>query len=357
MPAGSYEFLFVSKMADDSDDHHHPPPHMASEIHPQHPPHIYAYPVDPQWMHHHHGMMQMHPMHPMYHPGIHPGDMEGVHLPSGIPGFGASSDPLESVLGPFPCVHLKGLPLEASLEDILLFFQGFVILDVVMASTREAFVVFANPMDFQMALARDRQSMGRQIVEVATGSRATYYAAIAKQHADKVQESDVPPVDVDTTKLAEVMAPSQGAGYPWSLSGAMAGAQMPPTQSLTQRGGMQQHYPGRGGRGMGPPRRSGGGIQVGEHTGFLRMRGLPFSATKEEIVSFFSGYNIVPESIVLTFRNDGRATGEGYIGFATPDDSKAAMSLHRNTMGSRYIELFISNKDEHSRAFARFSGR
>ena len=41
----------------------------------------------------------------------------------------------------------------------------------------------------------------------------------------------------------------------------------------------------------------------------------------------------------------------------TPDDSKRAMELHRRTMGSRYIELFISNKDEHGRALARFGNR
>ena len=117
------------------------------------------------------------------------------------------------------------------------------------------------------------------------------------------------------------------------------------------------------GRG-GPPRlhaplqkRTGGGIQVGEHTGFLRMRGLPFAATKDDIIQFFAGYNPVPESVVLTYRNDGRATGEAYVGFASPDDAKRAMELHRRTMGNRYIELFISNKDEQGRALTRFGNR
>mmetsp|Transcript_18866 Transcript_18866/g.27135 ORF Transcript_18866/g.27135 Transcript_18866/m.27135 type:complete len:88 (-) Transcript_18866:239-502(-) len=87
------------------------------------------------------------------------------------------------------------------------------------------------------------------------------------------------------------------------------------------------------------------------------MRGLPFSASKDEIVGFFKGHKIIPESIVLTYRSDGRATGEGYVGFEQPDDAKGAMLLHRNTIGSRYIELFISNKEEHSRAFTRFGGR
>jgi heterogeneous nuclear ribonucleoprotein F/H len=104
-------------------------------------------------------------------------------------------------------------------------------------------------------------------------------------------------------------------------------------------------------------KRTGGGIQIGEHTGYLRMRGLPFSATKEDIYRFFEEYNAILDTIVLTYRSDGRATGEAYVGFESPDDSKRAMELHKKTMGSRYIELFLSNKEEHGRALARFGDR
>ena len=87
------------------------------------------------------------------------------------------------------------------------------------------------------------------------------------------------------------------------------------------------------------------------------MRGLPFSSTKDDISKFFQSYNPILDSIVLTYRSDGRATGEAYVGFETPDDSKRAMELHRKSMGSRYIELFLSNKEEHGRALARFGNR
>lgn len=80
--------------------------------------------------------------------------MERVPLPPGIPGFGGSTDPLESVLGRFPCARLKNLPYDTSLENILALFQGLVVIDVVIVGGGDAFVVFANHMEFQLALQR-----------------------------------------------------------------------------------------------------------------------------------------------------------------------------------------------------------
>ena len=55
---------------------------------------------------------------------------------------------------PFPCARLSNLPFDATLEDILILFQGLVVIDVVLIGQGEAFVIFANPMDYQMALQR-----------------------------------------------------------------------------------------------------------------------------------------------------------------------------------------------------------
>ena len=89
------------------------------------------------------------------------------------------------------------------------------------------------------------------------------------------------------------------------------------------------------------------------HTGFLRMRGLPFSASKDDIYLFFKYYNPVSDSIVLTYGSDGLATGEAYVQFESAEDSERAMDLHCKMMGKRYIELFLSNKEEHGRALVQ----
>jgi hypothetical protein len=80
--------------------------------------------------------------------------MDGVPLPPGIPGFGGSTDPLEAVLGPFPCARLRNLPYGTTVEEILILFRGLVLIDVVLLGHSDAFVIFANPMDYQMGLQR-----------------------------------------------------------------------------------------------------------------------------------------------------------------------------------------------------------
>lgn len=317
--------------------------------------------------------------------------MEGVSLPSGIPGLGASTDPLEAVLGPFPCVKCLNLPFDVTFEDIVVLFQGLVVLDVLIVGQGEAFVVFTGHLDFQMALQRDRKAIGRRMVEISAGSRADYYEAIAMHHIKEhhpqqsrageggVRRGDQPGSAVaqqmssDSSAMWGSSAPGlgffqhqqrekeqhQGGSDPMGGHGPIG---IVPGMGLGSGGvgGSESRLSGVGGRPVpGPPnvKRTGGGIQVGEHTGFLRMRGLPFSSTKDDIFKFFDGYNPVQESIVLTYRSDGRATGEAYVGFITPDDSKKAMDLHRKSMGTRYIELFISNKEEHGRALQRFGNR
>lgn len=323
-------------------------------------------------------------------------------------------DPLENVLGPFPCVRVRGIPYDVNLEDMMAFFQGLIILDVVVLNPSshpkaqgkgEAFVVFSNPMDFQVALRRDKAVLLGHTLEVFHGKRNDYYGAIAAEHA--VNGAPIPagfnsyllggnpplPAIASLSNTAfggttSVPSLQQASGGMSAGVGGMTGmAGMPPMDNLSLGGGVggiggsdamggggaaaAAGYAGvhgvHGVHGVMPggamrpgqtrPTSRGGGIREGEHTGFLRMRGLPFSATRQEILEFFQDFEPLEDSVCLTCRSDGRATGEAYVAFNSPDDAKKAMSLHRSTMGTRYIELFISNKDEDARAMARTNNR
>ncbi|XP_046973733.1 RNA-binding protein fusilli isoform X1 [Vanessa cardui] len=84
----------------------------------------------------------------------------------------------------------------------------------------------------------------------------------------------------------------------------------------------------------------------------VRMRGLPYDATPQQVLEFFStGDDPVQvldgaEGVLFVRRADGRATGDAFVLFAKEDDSPKALSRHRKLIGARYIELFRSTTAE-----------
>ncbi|CAA0806923.1 RNA-binding (RRM/RBD/RNP motifs) family protein [Striga hermonthica] len=202
-------------------------------------------------------------------------------------------------------VRLRGLPFNCSDIDIFKFFAGLDIVDVFLVSREgrfsgEAFVVFASPMQAELALGRDRQNMGRRYVEVFRCKKQDYYNAIA----------------------AEV---SEG-GY----------------GSLDSSPGVIRRS----------NRRSPDKDEM-EYTEVLKMRGLPYSVRKLEIVRFFGEFGVKEERVQIACRPDGKATGEAYVEFGSAQEARRAMCKDRMMIGSRYVELFPSTPDEARMAASR----
>uniref|UniRef100_A0A1E1XSJ6 Putative splicing factor hnrnp-f n=1 Tax=Amblyomma sculptum TaxID=1581419 RepID=A0A1E1XSJ6_AMBSC len=76
-------------------------------------------------------------------------------------------------------------------------------------------------------------------------------------------------------------------------------------------------------------KRSGAHQQDSLNDGCVRLRGLPFGCSKEEIAQFFSGLEIVPNGITLPTDYQGRSTGEAFVQFATRDIAEKAMGKHK----------------------------
>ncbi|XP_030458691.1 uncharacterized protein LOC115679229 isoform X2 [Syzygium oleosum] len=203
---------------------------------------------------------------------------------------------------PFPLVRLRGLPFNCTEADVAEFFHGLDIVDVLFVHndgkfTGEAFCVLGYPLQVDFALQRNRQSMGRRYVEVFRSKRQDYYKAIANE-----------------------------------VSEARGGS---PHRSIS--------------RGKSSNERK----DSAEHTGILRLRGLPFSAGKDDVLEFFKDFELSEDSIHIVFNSEGRPSGEAFAEFASAEDSRAAMAKDRMTLGSRYIELFVSTLEELDEAVSR----
>ncbi|KAL0390813.1 UNVERIFIED_CONTAM: RNA-binding protein sym-2 [Sesamum calycinum] len=173
---------------------------------------------------------------------------------------------------PFPVVRLRGLPFDCAEAEIVDFFM----------------------IDF--ALQRNRQNIGRRYVEVFRSRKDEYYKAIANE-------------------------------------------------VLEAPGGSPRRAASRA--------RSSAERDLSEFKGVLRLRGLPFSASKEEIINFFKDFALSEDKVHLIANSEGRPAGEAFVEFATPEDSRDAMSKDRMTLGYRYIELFPASREELEEAASR----
>ncbi|KAM0067857.1 putative RNA recognition motif domain, nucleotide-binding alpha-beta plait domain superfamily [Helianthus debilis subsp. tardiflorus] len=206
----------------------------------------------------------------------------------------------------FPVVRLRGLPFNCTDAEIFKFFTGLEIVDLLLVNksgkfSGEAFVVFSRPVQADIAVQKNRQHIGRRYVEVFKCKKQEYYNAVA----------------------AEV-------GYDSGYYDKGSRRSVSRSRSKKEKGKDQTEY-----------------------TEILKLRGLPFNVTKDEIVEFFKDYRVVEEKVNIACRPDGKVSGEAYVTFETAEVAKQAMCKDRLMIGSRYVELFPSTPDEARRAKSR----
>nr|XP_033790648.1 epithelial splicing regulatory protein 1 isoform X2 [Geotrypetes seraphini] len=95
-----------------------------------------------------------------------------------------------------------------------------------------------------------------------------------------------------------------------------------------------------------------------ENQVIVRMRGLPFTATTEEVLAFFGPHCPVTggkEGILFVTYPDGRPTGDAFVLFSCEEYAQNALKKHKDLLGKRYIELFRSTAAEVQQVLNRYS--
>uniref|UniRef100_A0A3Q2QRH0 Epithelial splicing regulatory protein 1 n=1 Tax=Fundulus heteroclitus TaxID=8078 RepID=A0A3Q2QRH0_FUNHE len=96
----------------------------------------------------------------------------------------------------------------------------------------------------------------------------------------------------------------------------------------------------------------------------VRMRGLPFNATHDDVLRFFSpedgsketcAVSGEKEGILFVRYPDGRPTGDAFVLFACEEHAQCALRKHKELLGKRYIELFKSTAAEVQQVLNRYS--
>ncbi|PWA40161.1 Nucleotide-binding, alpha-beta plait [Artemisia annua] len=216
----------------------------------------------------------------------------------------------------FPVVRLRGLPYDVTEADITEFLHGLDIVDVLFANRHgkfqgEVYCVLGYAFQVEYALQKNHQNMGRRYIEVFRSNRQEYYKAISNLVTD-----------------------SRGGGGFGGGGG----------------GGARSRSPRRG---PPKPRAHDPAKDNMEHTGVLRLRGLPFTADRDDLVDFFEDWYLAEDSTCFMVNSEGRVTGEAYVKFGSPEVSKAAMVKDGMSLGNRYIELFPSTMEEWEEAVTK----
>lgn len=84
------------------------------------------------------------------------------------------------------------------------------------------------------------------------------------------------------------------------------------------------------------------GTEGGE--GFVvKVRGLPWSCSADEVQRFFSDCKIQngAQGIRFIYTREGRPSGEAFVELESEDEVKLALKKDRETMGHRYVEGLI----------------
>eukprot|EP00397_Hematodinium_sp_SG-2012_P014195 GEMP01014426.1.p1 GENE.GEMP01014426.1~~GEMP01014426.1.p1 ORF type:complete len:425 (+),score=108.24 GEMP01014426.1:61-1275(+) len=83
-------------------------------------------------------------------------------------------------------------------------------------------------------------------------------------------------------------------------------------------------------------------------SGWIRLRGLPYTATQRDCVEFLGcDYGLTEADVTIKYGTDGRPSGEAFVQVDSEDTAYSAQqTLDRKNMGSRFIEVFVSSHEE-----------
>ncbi|XP_006111079.1 RNA-binding protein 12B [Pelodiscus sinensis] len=93
------------------------------------------------------------------------------------------------------------------------------------------------------------------------------------------------------------------------------------------------------GRFMSDPNFSGGGS---DRVTPIRLKNLPFRATPNEILDFFYGYSVIPESVSIQYNEHGLPSGDAIVAMANYEEAMSAINeLNDRPVGPRKVKLSL----------------
>ena len=87
-------------------------------------------------------------------------------------------------------------------------------------------------------------------------------------------------------------------------------------------------------------------VALGEGYSVVKLRGLPFNVTRDDIVGFLAPVAVPSGGVHLMNHETGRPSGIAYVELATEDDQADALKKDKQMLGDRYIDTFACSQVE-----------
>lgn len=234
-------------------------------------------------------------------------------------------------------VRMRGLPFTAVAQDIVNFFgpeipvtggeSGVLVVRFPDGkSSGDAFVLFDTEEISHLALGKHKQTLGKRYIEIFK-STAAEVQQVLSQHM-------LTPILSPPPMSSPMHIPMGFPGTPAGHAAAQHQAQL-----------AQIHQAQLQAQVITPP---------GSIRNCIRLRGMPYSATVEDIMQFLGDLSlgILPNGIHMVLNQQGRPSGDAFIQMTTPESAGlAALDIskggcHKKHMRERYVEVFQCSGDE-----------
>merc|ERR1719446_597473 len=192
-------------------------------------------------------------------------------------------------------LRMRGLPYNTGVDEVLQFFGSPITLKAENVhllrradgrASGDAYVVFDTEEAALEGLQLDKQKLGTRWVDLFQSSKGELYSL---------------------TSQGGIMISSAAQG---GISSSEQAHAVPPAQAL------------------------GDGFSV------VKLRGLPWSATEEDIVTFLSPIIVPTGGVHLMNGANGRPSGLAYVELSSEEEQNEALAKDKQSIGGRYIDIF-----------------
>jgi len=268
-----------------------------------------------------------------------------------------------------PVVKLRGLPYETTALDICKFFTEckirggprgiFFTLNERKQPTGEAFIEMESFRDVDLALRRHKERIGARYVEIFESRKSVLDREIRSGATNEFGFNEnrrdrggggVFAMDRGRTTFGRGGSLGGNGG---AFSGGGGGFR---DRSPIRPFGRDRSSFGRDREVVFVPRersRERGPARSVASDFCVKLRGLPWSATKREVTEFLVDCNVLGGTDGVVFIMDEKRqkpSGDAYVEMESDQDISRALRQHKKNMGSRYVEVFEANSKDVARA-------